>query len=227
MRPKRRARILPRVSDWHGRPAVAEHRHSGGIRDRLRLLVRQSRRECDAPAVANDGVAGYPAERARISGRRWNPRECGARNVGAVAQARALTAAYLPTQLPPYAIQWNIGVQRVVKNDYTVEVRYLGTRGVHLINQTRINMQSVVGPTVFLPTFLQRPSQGELDSLQYALEDLKTQSFFLPQYEAAGFSSPITSYLPRGNSIYHGLAAEVTRRFARGVLVQKRVHLEP
>ena len=135
-----------------------------------------------------------------------------------VAQARALTAAYLPTQLPPYAIQWNIGVQRVVKNDYTVEGRYLGTRGVHLINQTRINMQSVVGPTVFLPTFLQRPTQGELDSLQYALEDLKTRSFFLPQYEAAGFSSPITSYLPRGNSIYHGLAAEVTRRFARGLL---------
>jgi hypothetical protein len=43
------------------------------------------------------------------------------------ARARALTSSYLPNvQTRPYSIQWNLGVQHVLAQDYTVEVRYLG-----------------------------------------------------------------------------------------------------
>lgn len=60
------------------------------------------------------------------------------------AQARATTASWIPNQKLPYSIQWNVGVQRVFAKDYTLEARYLGTRGVHLDVQTRINRQPAV-----------------------------------------------------------------------------------
>lgn len=132
--------------------------------------------------------------------------------------ARALTAYYIPTQLTPYAVQWNLAVKRVFRNDYALEARYLGTRGVHLVTQSRIDVQSVVSPSSYLPTYLQAPPQPALDALPWTLPALQKRSFLIPQFAAAGFAGPITSYLPRGNSFYHGLAVELSRRFARGLL---------
>jgi hypothetical protein len=65
---------------------------------------------------------------------------------------------------------------------------------------------------------LQAPSQAELDSLKLTLNQLSSISPLLPQFENAGFFSPITTFQSRGNSTYHGLATEVTRRFSRGLL---------
>jgi hypothetical protein len=133
--------------------------------------------------------------------------------------ALALTSAYIPDQNLPYSIQWNFGIQRVFAQDYTAEVRYLGTRGVNLITQSQINIAARARPGHSLPTYLQRPSQTELDALPLTLAQLENESFFLPQYEAAGFNqAPITLFDNRGNSIYHGLAAELTRRMSRGML---------
>src|SRR5262249_20670617 len=42
------------------------------------------------------------------------------------AEARQATSSYIPDQLPPYSVQWNVGVQHVFHNDYTLDVRYLG-----------------------------------------------------------------------------------------------------
>jgi hypothetical protein len=134
------------------------------------------------------------------------------------ADALALTSAYIPDQVLPYSIQWNVGVQHVFHRDYTAEVRYLGTRGVRLFMQTRPNIQAPVQPGHSLPTYLQRPSQSELDSLALTLDDL-TNQYYKPEWAAAGFNqTPITVFENRGNSIYHGLATELTRRFSRGLL---------
>ena len=61
------------------------------------------------------------------------------------AAARAATSpGYLQDQyVLPYAINWNFGVTHVFHNDYTLEVRYLGTKGVHLPVQEQINVQPV------------------------------------------------------------------------------------
>jgi hypothetical protein len=134
------------------------------------------------------------------------------------ADARALTAAFIPDQMLPYSIQWNLGVQHVFHNDYSVEVRYVGTRGVHLYFQNRLNGFAPVTASNSLPTYLQAPSQAELDSLKLTLNQLSSISPLLPQFENAGFLSPITTFQSRGNSTYHGLATEVTRRFSRGLL---------
>lgn len=133
------------------------------------------------------------------------------------ADAIALTSTYIPDQKMPYAISWNFGIQRVFAKDYTLEVRYLGTRGVHLFMQNQINRRALVTPDNYLPTYMQAPTQAQLDALPLTLTDLNSASKFLPAWEAAGYQSTITTFESRGNSIYHGLATELTRRFSRGL----------
>jgi hypothetical protein len=137
------------------------------------------------------------------------------------AQARAATASYIPDQVLPYSIQWNIGIQHVVAKDYTFEVRYLGTRGIHLDMQQRINKRAVVTPTHSLPTYLSAPSQAALDSLPLTLASLQGESNLLPQFAAAGFTNgAFVSDTPTGWSTYHGLAVQANRRFSNGLQFQ-------
>jgi hypothetical protein len=137
------------------------------------------------------------------------------------AQARANTAAYVPDQKLPYSIQWNIGVQQVFAKDYTLEVRYLGTRGVHLDVQQRINKRAPVTAANSLPTFLTAPSQATLDSLPTTLAQLQSISNLVPAFAAAGFTNPaFVEDSPVGNSTYHGLAAQLNRRFSNNLQFQ-------
>jgi hypothetical protein len=48
------------------------------------------------------------------------------------------------------------------------------------------------------------------------LED--TADNYVPAYEAAGFYSNIVAFMPYSSSSYHGLASQLTRRFAHGLL---------
>jgi outer membrane receptor protein involved in Fe transport len=141
------------------------------------------------------------------------------------ATARALTGGYIPDQKLPKSIQWNLGIQHVWHEDYTLELRYLGTRGLNLPIQDRINVGSVVNPSNALPVYLQAPSQATLDGLTNTLQALNAayntpaagQGRFLPQYLNAGFQTNIVGFMPMGASTYHGLAAQVNRRFHNGL----------
>jgi hypothetical protein len=136
------------------------------------------------------------------------------------AAARAATSAYLPDQKLGYSINWNIGVQRVFAKDYTVEVRYLGNRGVHLIFQNEINRNSIVTATHNLPLYFSPPAQATVDALPLTLSQLTAErdsamgNPLLPY----GFPLPIIAFLPVGNSKYHGLAIDVNKRLTRHVL---------
>ena len=129
--------------------------------------------------------------------------------------ARAATTGWLPDQKLGYAINWNFGVQHSFRKDYVVDVRYVGTRGVHLLLQTMLNRVALVTPTNSLPVYLAAPSQDELNALPLTLTQLQNSGTFnsLAQH---GFTNNngITSYVPQGNSIYHGLAVDVTKRFS-------------
>jgi hypothetical protein len=137
------------------------------------------------------------------------------------ADARANTSGFVPDQKLPKSIQWNLSVQRVFRQNYTVELRYLGTRGISLPIQQRINEQPVVTPKNALPLYYSAPSQAQLNVLQSNLTTLtkayNAGGFLLPQYLNAGFESFITGFMPQGNSTYHGLAAQVNRRFNNGM----------
>jgi hypothetical protein len=129
------------------------------------------------------------------------------------AQARAATSSFLPAhEQLGYSVNWNLGIQHSFHRDYSLEVRYVGTRGIHLLFQDQINRNSLVTPTQYLPTYLQAPSQATLDALPFTLAGLRALSNNpLAPY---GFTSTITAYVPRGNSTYHGMAVDFNKRFS-------------
>ena len=147
------------------------------------------------------------------------------------ADARQATSSYLPNQIPPSSVQWNVGVQHVFHTDYTLEVRYLGSHGYHLITQNRLNIQDKVTPDRYLPTYLQAPSQATLDALRWTyisdnaippnsptVTNINTLSRYVPAFANAGFdSAAIVGFVPWGSSQYNGLAVQMTRRFSRGL----------
>ena len=136
-----------------------------------------------------------------------------------IAAQRKATSAFVPDQKLPYAETWSLGVQHVFAKNYTAEARYVGTRGIHLPTQIQLNKQPKVDGTHFLPTYLQAPSQGELDSLTNTLTSISARSAVTAPFLAAGFTSSITSYQPYSKSDYNGLATSLTRRFQNGLLL--------
>src|SRR5207249_8251136 len=125
------------------------------------------------------------------------------------ADARAATSSYIPDQVLPYSIQWTLGVQQQMHHDYTVEVRYVGTRGVHLLVQNQMFRAAPVQPDRSLPTYLSAPSQATLNSLPYFLAGSSSSGFYLggvgvnsaaaarnPVLGPLGFTSTITWWPP-------------------------------
>jgi hypothetical protein len=132
-----------------------------------------------------------------------------------VADARAAVATYTFSNQRPYALTGTIGVQRLLAKDYTVEARYVYTKGVHLWNQNRINIVSPVTPTQNIPTFLSMPSAATLAGLTTTLGDLQAlPNNYLAQY---GFPNNITGYKPWGNSRYNGLQLQVSKRYSKNL----------
>lgn len=140
------------------------------------------------------------------------------------ATARGTTASFIEDQKIPYALTYTLSWQRQFMQDWSLELRYLGTRGVHLSTQNRINRQPKASPALGgLPTFLSMPTQAQLDALTLTLPQVEARSSYVPAYEAAGFGDPfginnaITGFLSNGNSIYHGGSASVQRRLSGGL----------
>ena len=144
--------------------------------------------------------------------------------------ARANTSSYLPEHVQyPYAESWNLGVQHVFKS-YTAEVRYVGSRGVHLDTQNILDLVTYITPTHSLPTYLSAPTQAQLDALPLTLTDLENEAFACPvpattclidpRYYNDGFQSTITGFMPWGASTYHGLQTQISRTLTNGLQFQ-------
>jgi Carboxypeptidase regulatory-like domain len=145
------------------------------------------------------------------------------------AQQMATAGNVIVNAINPVAITYSLGVQHTFAKVYTAEVRYLGTHGYHLPVQQRVNRQTKISPTDFLPTFLNTPSAATLAGLTTTLASLNGNSSFVPAYVAgcgAGpggtnvspcFTSNITVFDPRGNSVYNGISGQLTRRFEHGL----------
>jgi Carboxypeptidase regulatory-like domain len=138
------------------------------------------------------------------------------------AEARENTASFLPGNVEyPYSMTWNFGVQHQFASKYTAEVRYVGTRGVHLNVQNRLNAQNVVTATNFLPTFLTTPDAATVAGLTTTLAQLQGESNLVPAFKNAGFDGAfVVGFQPLGGSVYHGLQTQVTRNFTNGLQFQ-------
>ena len=132
------------------------------------------------------------------------------------AQARGIIAAYVPNQTRPNFQTATLSVERDLARDWTVLARYLYTKGTHLSVQARLNAGIVPPTSAFLPTFFsasQVPSQAVLDALptlnQFTAAVVKPFAVY-------GFTSPLTTHLPIGDSNYNAGIFEVTHRFSHG-----------
>jgi hypothetical protein len=140
-----------------------------------------------------------------------------------VAQARAAVSAYTYDQTRPYSINYNLAVQRSLGHDYTLEARYIGTKGVHLYVQDQLNRIAGVSPTYSLPTFFTAPSAAQLAGLNLTLAQIQANLVAMTNNPASpsnawgqyGFTNTITAYHPIGNSKYNGLALQMTKRYSK------------
>ncbi|MFL6313431.1 MAG: carboxypeptidase regulatory-like domain-containing protein [Terriglobales bacterium] len=135
-----------------------------------------------------------------------------------IADQRAATANFLPpVQKLPYSETWTLGVEHVFNKKYTAEVRYVGTKGIHLPVQQQLNVQPKVTSSLFLPTFLTTPDAATIAGLGTTLAQINAQPRIIPAFTAAGFPNGITSFQPLGQSIYHGLQTQLTRSYSNGL----------
>jgi hypothetical protein len=140
------------------------------------------------------------------------------------AAAQAVTSGYIPNQKRPESYNWNFGIQHEFGSGYVFESRYVGTRGLYLPLQTKINVQPVVNASNALPTYLSMPSQATLDALPNTLAGLvaieNNGGYLVPKYANAGFTNLITAFMPVGNSTYHGWSNQLSKRLTNGLQFQ-------
>src|SRR5438874_5371205 len=120
------------------------------------------------------------------------------------AITRALTQGLIADQKQPKTLNWTLNIQRELYRGGVLEVRYLGTRGLFLPVQIRLNSQSAFDAGLTpLPTYLD-PSQVPA-AVPNPANTLAAFDNFNPlpllQY---GFAGNVTAHLPLGASTYHG-----------------------
>ena len=124
---------------------------------------------------------------------------------------RALTQGIIADQKAPKTLNWTLNVQRELYRGGVLEARYLGTRGLFLPVQVRLNSQSAFDAGLKpLPTYLD-PSQvpAAVPTPASTLADFDNyDARRLLQY---GFAGNVTGHLPLGASTYHGGALTFTQ----------------
>jgi hypothetical protein len=138
--------------------------------------------------------------------------------------ALALVSSYTFGDKRPYGLSWSGGVQRVLGKNYTFEARYVGTKGVHLWNQSRLNIYPLVTATNNIPTYFSLPSLATLAAEPLTLGQVKSRivpggTAKAPQNALAslGSAANIVGYAPQGYSSYHGLALQLNKRFSNNL----------
>jgi len=140
--------------------------------------------------------------------------------------ARGLTTSFIDDTVMPKILTWSLGVQHELARNTTVEVRYLGTRGLELPVQFRRNHISAFDSGIApLPTFFKTsdipttwtastptdtPFNG-FDSNIYDKAPCTTGAGICP------FKGNITADPPLGSSIYHAGSISLTQRARHGL----------
>jgi hypothetical protein len=154
--------------------------------------------------------------------------------------SRALTSAYIDDTVMPKILTWSLGVQHEMYRNATLEVRYLGTRGLELPIQQRLNFITYfdAGGTP-LPTYFnasqivgQNVAANPTDQNFYNFDfnyflNCGTNGAPLPTpglnnfspdtYQSLGFCGNITNNPPSANSIYHAGSVSFTQRGGHGL----------
>jgi hypothetical protein len=133
------------------------------------------------------------------------------------AAARSLTTSYIDDTVLPKILTWSLGVQQQVYRNATVEVRYLGTRGLELPVQFRRNNESGFdGGLTALPEFFRAqdvPATFTASAPTRAPWDAFNSNIYAP----FGFTANVTADPPIGKSIYHAGSVSWVQRSRFGL----------
>ena len=129
------------------------------------------------------------------------------------ASARSIIASYVPDQVRPYLQTSTLSVERRIGRDWTVEARYLHTKGTHLSVQARLNAGIVPPLSAFLPVYFNSsdvPAQTTLNTMPTLNQ---FTALVKTPYTPFGFTSPLTTHLPIGDSTYNAGILDVRHNF--------------
>jgi hypothetical protein len=133
------------------------------------------------------------------------------------AAARGLTTSFIDDTVMPKILTWSLGVQRELTRNTTIEVRYLGTRGLELPVQFRKNRISAFDAGITpLPTFF-KASDIPTSWTASTPTDTPFNNFNSNIYAPLGFKANVTSDPPFGSSIYHAGSVSFTQRARHGL----------
>jgi hypothetical protein len=136
--------------------------------------------------------------------------------------ARAATSSLIPDHVAPKVMTWSLGVQHELFKNSSIEIRYVGTRGLELPVQRRLNSQSAFdpnlpgGPLTPLPTYLSTSAVPA--SVVAPASTLATFDNYNPQpLSVDNFFGSVTTFPPVGWNTYHGISVDFQHRFSKGL----------
>ena len=135
------------------------------------------------------------------------------------AGARSATQAFIVDTVNPVTYTWSLSLQHEFLKDWLVETRYVGTRGLRLPIQSRLNAGIPIPNDRRLPTYFSASQVPANAAAAPSLADiLNYPGSGTLALESLGFDGGfITAFVPVGNSIYHGGSIDVQRRVSRGL----------
>lgn len=140
--------------------------------------------------------------------------------------ARQLTTAFIDDTVMPKILTWSLGVQHEIYRNATVEVRYVGTRGLELPVQFRRNRESGFdfGLTALPEYFRQSdvpatvtasaPTRAPWDAFANCTANPTSCNNI---YAPFGFTANVTSDPPLGGSRYHAGSVSFVQRSRFGL----------
>lgn len=134
--------------------------------------------------------------------------------------ARGLTQGLIADVRNPKTLNWSLGVQRELYRGGVLEARYLGTRGLRLPVQIRLNSKGAFSAGLTpLPTYFDSSQvPATVTSPVTTLSDFDNYNpRVLGQY---GFLSNVTVHEPIGASTYHGGSLLFTQSLRSGLTVR-------
>jgi hypothetical protein len=143
----------------------------------------------------------------------------GASGALSATDAKALTGAYIPNQVVPYAESYTLTIQRELGDGLTAEIGYVGDRGIHLPTQDQLNIQPETNATnnLFTTAGSTTLQAAGTNATNLAAIQASPTGIFVPAYYNAGFTSKITSYQPYSGSNYNGLIANLQGHLKNGL----------
>lgn len=136
--------------------------------------------------------------------------------------ARNATSSLIPDVVDPKVMTWSLGIQHELFRNSSIEIRYVGTRGLELPVQQRLNSQSAFNPIdgsaplTPLPTYINASDvPAAVPTPASTLQDFK--NFNTAPLSVDGFLGSVTTFPPVGWNTYHGVSVDFQHRFTKGL----------